>query len=248
MRPKIRPLKAILVALCSSLNTVAAESVDVTGFYKNFFALTDARNNHKAQGLTDNDWIVDDVQRIRLKLDWTPAENFDALVHYEVIAHWGESVAIQRVRQPSPVSAAPRAGQRIFDLEKTIIEEDRFTLTHQIDRLRLRWQTDEHDLSVGRQPVSWGVGLIWSPLDLFAGFSPTEIDRDDKPGVDVIRWTWTPFGDTSFDLVAEPLHERRHLEVDEDASSLALRAFSRWGEFDGSLVAGQIAGDGVVGG
>ena len=54
------------------------------------------------------------------------------------------------------------------------------------DRLYLRAQTPKWSMTVGRQAVSWGSGLVFQPLDMFSPYPPAAIDRDYKPGVDVI--------------------------------------------------------------
>jgi hypothetical protein len=108
--------------------------------------------------------------------------------------------------------------------------------------------TGAMDVTVGRQAVSWGSGLIWTPTDLFSGFAPTEIDRDEKLGVDVARVIASPTPDTSWDLIAEPLDEDGPYEIDTDDSSLALRTSTHLGEYDIALLGGQVAGDGVIGG
>jgi hypothetical protein len=43
------------------------------------------------------------------------------------------------------------------------------------------------DLTIGRQPISFGTGFFFTPMDLVAPFSPATIDREYKPGVDAIR-------------------------------------------------------------
>ncbi|OFV89916.1 MAG: hypothetical protein A3J75_07195, partial [Acidobacteria bacterium RBG_16_68_9] len=43
------------------------------------------------------------------------------------------------------------------------------------------------DVVIGRQAIGWGVGWMWSPEDLFVAFSPVEIDREFRSGVDAGR-------------------------------------------------------------
>jgi DNA-binding GntR family transcriptional regulator len=42
-------------------------------------------------------------------------------------------------------------------------------------------------VTVGRQPVAFGSGMFFTPLDLISSFTPTTIDAEYKPGVDVVR-------------------------------------------------------------
>ena len=56
-----------------------------------------------------------------------------------------------------------------------------------IDRASVRYRRDHLDVRVGRQPVSFGTGYIFRPMDLVAAFSGTEVDQEYKPGVDAAR-------------------------------------------------------------
>jgi hypothetical protein len=55
------------------------------------------------------------------------------------------------------------------------------------DRLLLKGSWDGLDVTVGRQAVSFGAGLFFTPLDLVAPFNPAVIDTEYKPGVDGLR-------------------------------------------------------------
>ena len=43
------------------------------------------------------------------------------------------------------------------------------------------------DLQIGRQPISFGNGFVFSPLDLVQPFSFATIDNEYKPGIDAVR-------------------------------------------------------------
>lgn len=55
---------------------------------------------------------------------------------------------------------------------------------HEVDDAYVRLSGGPMDATLGRQPITWGVGRIWQPTDLFATFSPTALDTEYKPGVD----------------------------------------------------------------
>lgn len=62
----------------------------------------------------------------------------------------------------------------------------------EIDRAYYKWRFDQSSLSVGRQPVDWGTGRFWQPLNVFGAFAPTALDTDFKPGIDAIVGDWYP--------------------------------------------------------
>jgi hypothetical protein len=56
-----------------------------------------------------------------------------------------------------------------------------------VDRLVLSLTPGPVSVTVGRQPVSFGTGLAFAPLDLVNPFFPATIDSEYKPGVDAAR-------------------------------------------------------------
>ena len=247
----VRPSSSTIVFVACLFPAFAyAESLTLTGFYKNLLSVTTVEDNFGNLGLTDGDVAVDDFQRLRIKFDYVPTDSLELRLHYETRHAWGETERIgNRLEKRSmlvlPVSIPGRT--RFLDLESEIESGSNWVWSHDLDRFQIRWMTERLELTVGRQPVSWGTGLLWNPTDLFAGFSPTEIDRDEKLGVDVVRMTYSPNLDISLDLVAEPLDKRGPYRFQGDDSSLALRAGAHVGEYDLSAVGGQVAGDVVMG-
>ncbi|NOY27176.1 MAG: hypothetical protein GXP62_15010 [Oligoflexia bacterium] len=61
------------------------------------------------------------------------------------------------------------------------------TIQGRTDRLLLQGEIGPVSLALGRQPVSFGSGLFFTPLDLVSPFFPGTIDTEYKPGVDALR-------------------------------------------------------------
>ncbi len=143
------------------------------------------------------------------------------------------------------------------------------------DRLFFHTRAGPADILIGRQPISLGVGFIWQPADLLAPFSPLDIDKEFKPGVDAVRVNLAlgPFTEWSFIGVAgapncrlssipdasNPLAPAVWQTPDgkdctpgsfrfsRDSSSMATRLRTTIGEFDIGVLAGHIRGDWVAG-
>ncbi|MFH1467561.1 MAG: hypothetical protein ABIO70_24460 [Pseudomonadota bacterium] len=62
-----------------------------------------------------------------------------------------------------------------------------FGVEGRVDRLAARLSVPHLEVILGRQPVSFGSAWIFTPMDLVAPFSPTDIDTEYKPGVDAVR-------------------------------------------------------------
>ncbi|QPF73607.1 hypothetical protein G8A07_12190 [Roseateles sp. DAIF2] len=56
----------------------------------------------------------------------------------------------------------------------------------QLDWAYLEGRDAHWQYSLGRQPISRGLGRLWSVLDLHAPFQPTDLERLYKPGVDAL--------------------------------------------------------------
>ncbi len=245
-----------VVLLCSLCRGTVFGALPFKGFYKNFFSVSDTSDNFRPLGVSSRDCSFENIQRFSLKFDvkWLrqSVRPFVLSCHYEAQSRWGDLRAIeQRLVHLSGHEKGVFLGKRrarFFDLERAFVEKENFVFGHGLNRLQVKRVFDKADLIVGRQAVTWGTGFLWSPLDLFSGFAPNEIDRDEKGGVDVLRGVFYAQGDSCFDLVFEPLDEEKAYSVKRKDSSLAVRAKAHVGEYDVSLVAGEIVSDVVVGG
>lgn len=127
-----------------------------------------------------------------------------------------------------------------------------FAWEHEIDRLFMSFAIPGGmDLTIGRQAMSWGVCRLWSPLDLFAPLTATDLDREERRGIDAARLTLA-LSPTSFleVVVAGGYHldEDGEEVITWDDSSLAwMLRINQWG-IDWLLVAGKVGTDRIVGG
>lgn len=80
----------------------------------------------------------------------------------------------------------PGDDRRLMDLAGTIENDDRFRALHRIDRLSVGYASENVVLRLGRQALSWGNGLIFSPMDIVNPFDPTTVDTEYKFGDDMV--------------------------------------------------------------
>jgi hypothetical protein len=108
------------------------------------------------------------------------------------------------------VSAVPN---RTVDLRRDFIHRDRVRAWHDIDRLSLTLYTGAGDVTVGRQAITWGVSTLFPVADLWAQFSPFELDTEEKPGIDAVRWLVYPGGGWEIDAVVADRGAREDLSA-----------------------------------
>ncbi len=240
--------------LCLALwgATAFAESVEFTGYWKSFLSAADIRDSHQRLGLWDDGYLWDDAERVRLKFQYEPSGRLAFGMHYEAYLHWGDTVKLSHDLEESGLADAlgySSARPRFMQLEDEILDDGPVQVNHGLDRLWTRLEPDPRlQLTIGRQAVSWGAGLIWSPVDLFTAFSPAEIDREEKVGVDVVRVVLQPHKNLSLDVVGEPLDLDQQWMANADDSSLAARLGTHAGEYDLHLCGGVVQSDLVLGG
>ena len=107
---------------------------------------------------------------------------------------------------------------------------------HEIDRASGQVQMRRADLTIGRQAIGWGRGVMFTAVDLFAPFSPLEVDREWRSGVDAVRADVELTERSSLDLVAA-FGDRL------DRSAFAARARGYASIIDVEIVGGRRAED-----
>ncbi len=129
---------------------------------------------------------------------------------------------------------------RLRQLDWPIAEGPGFSLRHEIDRAFAALHLGRAELTVGRQAVGWGRGVLFGAVDLFAPFTPLEADREWRRGVDAVRADLRLGRGLSLDAVAAG-----GASPEESAVAARLRGFT--GDVDGELIAGWRGRDWMLG-
>lgn len=119
---------------------------------------------------------------------------------------------------------------RLLNLTDEWNEGRRHRTLHRLDRLNAQWRSNHWAVTVGRQAVSWGSGIVFQPLDPFNPFAPTAVDRDYKAGDDLVLIE--RLFDNGHD--AQLLHVFRRDRLDSVNGDVASTA-AKWHGYSGSL-------------
>jgi hypothetical protein len=84
-------------------------------------------------------------------------------------------------------STATYEPPRALPFQYSASESPQSSWYNEVDRFYFKYRKGKFDFIVGRQPIGLGVGFIWQPADILATFSPIEIDKEFKTGVDALR-------------------------------------------------------------
>lgn len=147
---------------------------------------------------------------------------------------------------PALAQTAVSDRRRLADLTWTLDEGSDRQLLHRFDRLAVRYRHGPWGVTLGRQAVSWGNGLVFQPLDLFNPFAPTTVDQDYKAGDDLLLVERALDAGGNLQLLAVGRRDDAG-ERGADAASFA----GKWHRFIGAgeleLVAGRHYRDRVAG-
>jgi opacity protein-like surface antigen len=227
----------LLFLLLVSIPPVQAEDAfqtDFTGYFDNLFILKDYYSHPTIEDRVQ----PTDMQRLRLMWEgsW---ERISFEAHYEHLMAVRRT-AVEGIGTSGRIENVS-AAFRYLDLDWNIETQEHFTWDHQFDRLNAKIDLGFANLTVGRQAISWGVGYLWSPVDLLTTFSPLQINRDYKAGVDAVL----------LDIPLGPFQEVYLAYAPEeswDNSGLLARHRLRLGAVDVAMTGGWIISDYVLGG
>jgi hypothetical protein len=167
----------------------------LTGYVRALTGLHDA--GFDVPGATRTTGFHGDVIRLKWQLD--VGDRLTLTVHNRLQAQITSAATGFGSVGGFGVSVVPG---RAADLASRIVEEDRLDVWHDVDRLALTLRTGIADVTVGRQAITWGSANLFPVADLWAQFSPFELDTEEKPGSDAVRVLSYPMRGLELDAVA----------------------------------------------
>jgi hypothetical protein len=80
----------------------------------------------------------------------------------------------------------PTDRTRLFDLTHVFTDSGKTAVYQRLDRLAVRFASDQLVMKFGRQAITWGNGLIYNVMDIFNPFDPAAVDKEFKTGDDML--------------------------------------------------------------
>jgi len=170
--------------------------------------------------------------RARLDLHARQDQAWDAHLAYEHRLRAQSNADAATVGSGLP-AASTMPCYRLTPLDWPIVEHDPGSAwRHEIDRALLSLHPAWGEISLGRQAIGLGRGRLFSAVDLFNPFSPAEIDREWRRGVDGARAEYRLADRTSLEALAV-------LGPSWKESALLGRLRGYLGAVDGELLCGK---------
>ena len=166
---------------------------------------------------------------------------------YQLFAGYGDRIDPAGLLPGGPAGRLPNDDRRFFNLTSAIDDDGKFVVLHRLDRLWLGYASDKTVVRFGRQALSWGNGLIYSPMDLVNPFDPATIDTEYKAGEDMLYGQY--LRDNGHDIQFAYVIRRDVLsgDVEFDASSVALKYHGIAGDAEYDLLVASNYGDTTIG-
>jgi len=158
---------------------------------------------------------------------------------------WDNRVAVDAGPSGSPAAAfaLPSGAPAPFRAIRAggVVARSGRTLDYdEIDRASVSWHASRFEVVAGRQAVGWGRGQLFGAVDIFAPFTPLEIDREWRRGVDAVSADLKVTSRSSVGIVAAAGRNR-------DSSAVGGRIRGDLGFADAELVAAKRAEDEMYG-
>jgi len=132
-------------------------------------------------------------------------------------------------------NSLPSDAARLWDLTKTVSDDEDIAILHRLDRFNIGYTTDNTVIRAGRQVLSWGNGLMFNPMDFFNPFDPVALDKEYKTGDDML-YAQRLF-DSGADLQGVWVVRRdpADSDIDRDQNSVAAKYHTWLGDDSGVL-------------
>jgi len=199
------------------------------GYYKNLFVTSQTSDTEQG--------FYYDLNRLRLdtRLDLNETFQVRAVLDQEALFNdFSQTSDFQAVRNLNQKNLALIDGDYIYTDNKHLYSK--FSLY----RGYIKYDEERIQATLGKQLVDWGRSRFWSPMDLFNPVNPTNIEIDERIGVDALNTEYSFSPETNLNFVYAP---RRTF----GNSSLGLKLFHQIGEYDLFLIGGEFKKDDVLG-
>ena len=232
------------VALIIACQAAVAHAVDFDARFK-AFGTQSYFPNHDLQREIDGTPASDGDFDLRLMFA-EQRGRWEFIAAHSTIYQVGDSFQFNQTPQ-NTLDQTPRDDdRRFFDLTWTLDDGADHRLYHRFDRLAATYRSASWSLTLGRDAVSWGSGKVFQPMDVFAPFAPTTVDRDYKAGEDLVRVDALLKGGGDLQLLVV-LRRDDEENRDVDESSIGAKWHSFVGESEIEIVGGRHYEDLIAG-
>jgi hypothetical protein len=231
----MRKILLILFLLAVPFSRGRAEwkdDVSLSGYFRVTPIVWDRASAYAAS--SESRYALANLLHFRQNLKWYAMDNVTLGLELKERCFTGEDAHLLR----DWISYAPRP--QFFDWTGDFVDEEYLAIQGTIDRFWADFAWRSVELTVGRQRISWGTNLVWSPADIFNPSSPLDFDNEEKPGTDAARLQLYMGPSSLAEIAVAPGREA-------DSTTAAARLkLNRW-QYDWVMIAGRRASESIAG-
>jgi hypothetical protein len=184
-------IMSVLFILFSYQVSADESNISIRGYVKSIATITDLTGLDieitGSQGDTVSSFEAALINTLRLSVVWQPDTSVSAELAYELvprIQNTGGSGSVFSFRAADPLSyRAADLGERVYSSNYG----SDFQLLQNMDRAYITLSPAFGDIHIGRQPVAFGSARIINPTDILTSFTYTELNNDERVGIDAVR-------------------------------------------------------------
>lgn len=194
------------------------------------------------------DQLVDNHLETRLSLT-ARSRQWDFKAHPQVIAvHSGSLKSYRELAGGTLIgSTVINDDRRWLNLTHDLHNEGKSALLLRLDRFNAGYIGDKVVVRLGRQAISWGNGLLFTPMDILNPFDPAAVDKEYKSGDDMLYGQYLLDSGSDVQSVAVVRRDPYSGNVTADQSSLAVKYHGFVGNREYDLLAARHYGDDLLG-
>ena len=183
-------LVATLAALCGTADAADETRYEFGGDIRTRGSIQTFPDNSIIQDFTGSSATdLDSILRLKFKAN---RGSWDFKTDGQLIVSYGDTVKYTReLTEQAPGFEAlfgrlQNDSRRWWDLTEVIEDDDKLAVIGRLDRLSVGYTSNTTAIRFGRQALSWGNGLFYSPMDIVNPFDPTAVDTEYKAGDDML--------------------------------------------------------------
>ncbi len=230
MRNVTMPFWFLVLFFFSSVPAISATAeLSLNGYYKNLLV-----NSKTLSMFGSSEPYQLDLNRLRLELTGSVNDIFSIDVQYD------NEILLGNYLQTTEFSSLLKNRQpdTWFDLDGNYVDNENAYGGQSFYRAYADIALPDVDLRVGRQRIAWGTAMLWNPMDILNPFSPIQLERQEREGIDAVLMDWSYNALSRLSLV---------YAKQKSGSSVATRWSTNQQGVDISLMAGRFRDDKIVG-
>ena len=195
-----------LLALAACLVSAAARAEDpegsaeafrLGGYYKNILARSETV-------FPAGERYTADLNRLRLEMRGRPVDRMSYELQYDNEVLLGSYLDTAQFQMQKD-----RPSGQYWSADSSYGNGRNYYGVQRLYRAFVTFSSGDTDAGFGRQRIAWGTGRFWSPTDVLNPISPTQLERDERPGTDALLLE-QKFGPLSrLSAVYAPQHNRK---------------------------------------